>query len=78
MNWGRLIWTAANATTFCSQPGNMPSLGQLASHWRAMVEAVPKTWAQVTGPFGAMWLSLKRLGWSMADPFNFTDDRGIQ
>eukprot|EP00972_Heterocapsa_arctica_P019727 2909313-Heterocapsa_arctica.AAC.1 len=55
----------------------MPSLGQLASLWRNLCCSLPKTWSQVTSPFGAMWLSLIRLGWSMPDPFTLLDDRGI-
>eukprot|EP00972_Heterocapsa_arctica_P090848 13405339-Heterocapsa_arctica.AAC.1 len=43
-----------------------------------MCLSLPKAWTQVTCPFGAMWLSLQRLGWSMPDPFTFLDDRGIQ
>eukprot|EP00972_Heterocapsa_arctica_P062585 9227926-Heterocapsa_arctica.AAC.1 len=34
LHWAKLVWTAATANNFCHWPGNMPSLGQLASLWR--------------------------------------------
>eukprot|EP00974_Lingulodinium_polyedra_P124401 11190501-Lingulodinium_polyedra.AAC.1 len=42
--------------------------GNLARAWRQLsvrAEAGSLNWGTVEGPLGALWLSLRRVGWSM-------------
>ena len=65
--WHVLVWTA---TTNPSQA--LASLRALKSRGESLMGSTPERWAGVRGPFGAMVLSLKRIGWSLASPLEFT------
>ena len=53
------------------------SMSDLSRAWARCFEDPPRKWAGVKGPIGAMWLSIKRLGWVWKGPFELVTDEGV-
>ncbi|CAK0844078.1 unnamed protein product [Prorocentrum cordatum] len=49
----------------------------LRDAWTQTLANPPAAWRQVRGPIGAMFLSLKRIGWSMPSYAQMTNDLGV-
>ena len=71
--WAKVVWNSAT-----KQPGERftPSLRTLFDWWRRAQANPPSNWTTCKGPFGAMRLSMLRLGWASTGPFSFQDARG--
>ncbi len=71
--WSSIVWKAATARElFAVWP--FAWLGQEAGK---IVRSLPSTWAAVRGPLGAAYLSIRRVGWTFATPFQLIDAAGI-
>lgn len=71
--WVREVWRAS-----CVVKGPHCSILELQRLWHEAGPRSKRTWHTLKGPLGAMWLSLKRLGWEALDPFNLVDDTGMK
>ena len=55
---------------------SLPELGQV---WRAVQPLMPELrWPFARGPMAICMLELKRVGWSMKDPYTFVDEHGLE
>ncbi len=83
LQYARQVWTATVLGSTPPQSGEM-TLPQLSKIWHAVDAGglVPppgsRAWSRVRGPIGALHLTLRRIGWSMRDPFTVTDHDGVE
>ncbi len=82
IKYAQVVWDASVRSPAAAADGEI-TLAEVSRSWNSVDfrplrdEATGKNrWDQVCGPIGAMWLSIRRLGWHMLDPFTFVDDRG--
>ncbi len=70
--WASIVWKASTSPDlFAVWP--LPWLGREAGK---VIRSLPRTWAEVRGPLGAAYLSLRRLGWTFVTPFQISTDDG--
>ena len=72
--WARMVWAAG---TCSSEHRNTPDLRVLIKWWRDTRAKLPLKWQSSRGPFGAMHLSMQRLGWTPTGPLSFRDAQGV-
>ena len=54
-----------------------PDLRTLIKWWRDTRAKLPLKWQASRGPFGAMHLSMQRLGWTRTRPLSFNNAQGV-
>ena len=69
--WAQEVWAAAMGDQA------VLSLGQLAVAHAELLKRQPRCWSQVRGPAGALWLTLRRMGWTWPEPWVFQDCNGV-
>ena len=72
--WAKLVWMAATSP---QEHRSTPDLRTLIKWWRDTRAKLPLKWQASRGPFGAMLLSMQRLGWTPTGPLSFTDAQGV-
>ena len=71
--WVKAVWQAATEPELA-----YVSIIQLRRWWQAAKPEGATTWAASRGPLQRLFLSLRRVGWAIEDPFIWIDDRGRQ
>ena len=75
IRWAQEVWW-----TSVPKSGIVPCLASTLFHraWANLRRAPPKGWGQVRGAVDAAYLSARRIGWTIVDPFTFQTDLGAK
>jgi hypothetical protein len=73
LTWAKHAWQAATAPHRA-----MMSLAQLQTIWDDVLAKPPTKWNMVKGPIGAMFMSAKKMQWTLTSAFIWHNDEGVE
>ncbi len=76
VRWAAEIWYALMAPEVHPHAERALAYAQLGAWWRQRNIARVRTWRSVNGPISAAAMSAVRLGWCVADPTEWRNERG--